>query len=227
MKFEFKISRILPWALFLLMALMYGNSIFNNIDLEREIISVKNFLEEEKNQSISRDSIHAEEIKIMKQNIVEEKTARILLEEEYERFKSVESHVRFESITVVDSVFIPFAKTDTLKEYSDCGGDIAFNNEWMNFDAEVDSSGLHIDSLSFINKFDVTIGRKKSDKPFSFLRKKEYTVELISYNPHTQVNYVNNIIVDEGNNIKPLRSKPAMFIYGAIAGAFTVWKLNK
>ena len=105
MRFELKISQILPWALFLLMAFMYGKSLFNNIDLEREIVSVKNFMEEEKNQSISRDSIHAEEIKIMKQNIVEEKTARILLEEEYERFKSIESHVRFESITVVDSVF--------------------------------------------------------------------------------------------------------------------------
>jgi len=227
MKFEIKISQILPWVLFLLMAFMYGKSHFDKINLEREVVSVKNFLEEEKNQSISRDSIHAEEIKIMKQNIVEEKTARALLEEEYERFKSIESHVRFESITLVDSVFIPFTKTDTLKEYSDCGGDLAFNDGWMNLDAEVDSSGLHIDSLSFINKFDITIGRKKSDKPFSFLRKKEYTVELISYNPHTQVNYVNNIIVDEGNNIKPLRSKLAIFIYGVTAGAITAWQLNK
>jgi len=227
MRFELKISKLIPWALLVIMSLMYFNSLSNNVDLEREIVSVKTFLEAEKDQLISRDSIKAEEIKELKQNIVEEKTARILLADEYERFKSVKSHVRFESVTVVDSIFIPFIKTDTLKEYEDCLGELALNDGWMNFSGEVDSSGLHIDSLSFINKFDVTIGRKKSDKPFAFLRKKEYTVELISYDPYTEINYVNNIVVEEKNSNKVFNSKPAYMVYGGVIGSILAWKLNK
>jgi len=227
MRFEFKISRTIPWVLLIIMALMYFNSLSNNADLEREIVSVKTFLEAEKDQLISRDSINAVETKNIQQNLVEEKTARILLAEEYNRFKSIKSHVRFESVTVIDSVFIPITRTDTLKEYSDCGGDLALNDGWMNFSGEVDSSGLHIDSLSFINKFDVTIGKKKSDKPFAFLRKKEYTVELISYNPYTEINYVNNIVVDDGSKNKIFNSKPAFMVYGGIIGTIIALKLNK
>ncbi|MCP3683669.1 MAG: hypothetical protein GY861_13370 [bacterium] len=209
------------------MAFLYYNSWSNNVDLEREIVSVKTFLEEEKNQLISRDSIKAEEIKELNQNLINEKSARILLADEYERFKSVSSHVRFESVTKIDSVFIPFTTTDTLTKYSDCSGDLALNDGWMNFAGEVDSLGLHIDSLSFVNKFDVTIGKKKSDKPFAFLRKKEYTVELISYNPYTEINYVNNIVVDEGAKNKVFNSKPAFMVYGGVIGSILAWKLNK
>ena len=76
-----------------------------------------------------------------------------------------------------------------------------------------------------INKFDVTIGWKKPDKSFKFLRKKIPVVELISYSPYSKINYVNNVVVDD-NKSNIFTSKPAMVVYGAAAG-YIFAKINQ
>jgi hypothetical protein len=188
----------------------------NNSDLKRDLDSTKNFLDIEKDQRISRDSIHAQEMYEMEQNLMSEISARKLLEDEFERFKKITSHIRTEFVTRIDTFFIPYDpdSNDIINDYVDCvpidtvrahfiqtPKKVNYSDQWFEFSGIVDSSGLTIDTMSMVNKFDVTIGWKKPDKPFKFLRKKEPVVELISYSPYTKVSYVNNIVVDgkQGN----------------------------
>jgi hypothetical protein len=209
-------------------------------DLERDLDSVVSFMETEELQSISRDSIHAEDIYLMSQNLMTEKSARILLEKEFENFKTIQSHVRTETVTRIDSFFIEYDpdSSDILADYSDyipvdtvnkyfiqTPKGISYDDTWFAFDGSVDSIGLTIDSLSMINKFDVTIGYKKPDKPFKFLRRKQPVVELTSYNPYTKVNYVNNVVVEKQKG-SIFKSRLAMFIYGGIGG-YAIAKLNQ
>jgi len=209
--------------------------------LEQDLEATNNFLEIEKQQSISRDSIHAQDIVEMKQNLMSEVSARMLLEEEFERFKEISSHVRTETVTRIDTMFIAYNPSDTndiINDYTDCipidtvrayfiqtPKGINYADTWFAFSGTVDSIGLTIDSMSMVNKFDVTIGWKKPDKPFKFLRRKEPVVELISYSPYTQVNYINNIVVDKKESI--FNSKLAWAVYGTTAGIIIGTQIKK
>lgn len=208
--------------------------------LEKDIESVVSFMETEELQMISRDSIHAEDIYVMSQNLMAEKTARILLGDEFNNYKELQSHVRTETITRIDSFFIAYNpdSNDVLADYSDyipidtvnkyfiqTPKGLNYNDTWFAFSGSVDSIGLTIDSLSMMNKFDVTIGYKKPDKPLKFLRRKQPVVELTSYNPYTKINYVNNVVVEKKKG-SIFTSKPAMLIYGA-AGGYVISKLNQ
>ena len=213
-------------------ALLFLEQCERSSDFERDVDSVKSFYELEKDQLISRDSIVAHNTFELEQNLVTESTARKILQEEFERFKEINSHVRFESITRVDTFFIAYKpdSSNIIADYTDyipvdtvakhfiqIPKGLTYSDQWFSFNGKVSSDGLDIDSMSMINKFDVTIGWKKPDKPFKFLRKKEPVVELISYNPYSEVNYVNNIVVDDRNS-SIFTSKPAMLISGAVGG---------
>lgn len=179
-------------------------------ELEDEVNAVNDFWEGEEAQWISRDSIQAQDIAQMQQNLMTETSARILLEEEFKRFKSINSQVRAEIITMIDTVieyrdiennivdnYQDCIPVDTVKEHFIQIPRIAsLEDQWMKIYTTIDTA-LMIDSLFFINKFDVTIGYKKPDKPLKFLRRKEPVVELISYSPYSKVNYVNNIVVKD------------------------------
>lgn len=219
-------------ALAIVLSLFLFQECEHSSDLERDLKSTYNFLDIEKTQSISRDSVHAHDIKVMEQNIMSEEAARMLLEKEFERFKEIQSHVRSEITTRIDTFFIPYDSStndiildydgympiDTVRKYFvQIPKGVNYADTWLAFSGSIDSIGLSIDSMSMINKFDITIGWKKPDKPFKFLRRKQPIAEIVSYNPYTKVNYVNNIVVDKKTgNI--FTSKAAFAIYGATAG---------
>ena len=202
----------------------------HNAELREEVEAVNNFWEGEESQWISRDSIQAQDIVEMKQNLMSETSARIILEEEFERFKSIQSHTRAELITRIDTLLIPYEVLDTViinnyvdvipvdtvnKYFIQIPRKSKFEDEWMKLYTTIDTA-LMIDSAYFINKFDVTIGYKKPDKRFKFLRRKEPVVELTSYSPYTKVNYVNNVTVKG----KPSSGGQKILIFagGAVAG---------
>lgn len=212
----------------------------HNKELEDEVNTVNAFLDIEKQSSFDRDSIHAHDIKEMEQNLLTETSARILLEEEFQRFKKIQSHTRFESTSGIREVLVPFEvhdtviqivnnyvdaiPVDTVKKYFIQIPKIAKldTSDWFQLYTTIDTA-LTIDSLFFINKFDVTIGYKKPDKPFKFLRKKVPTVELISYSPYTTLNYVNNITVKgkPGTPIEEILSAAGGGVLGFFIGRGT------
>jgi len=199
-------------------------------ELEAEVNAVNTFLDIEKQQAIQDSVLHAEDIEEMNQNLMSEISARILLEKKFEEFQSIQSHVKAEIITRIDTV-IQYEKiespivenwndcipVDTVKEYFiQIPRKAKIEDDWMKLYTTIDTA-LMIDSMILLNKFDVTIGYKKPDKPLKFLRRKQPVVELKSYSPYSQVNYVNNIVV-KGKPDGVFTSKPAIFGYGFVAG---------
>lgn len=183
-------------------------------DLKHDLESSYNFLEIEKKSAFNRDSLHVHEMKQMKQNLMSETAARLLLEEDYKRFKDIRNQVRVEMTTSIDTIYIPYETLDTviINNYADVipvdtvnkyfiqiPRKSKFEDGWMKLYTTIDTA-LIIDSMRFINKFDVTIGYKKPDKPLKFLRHKQPVVELTSFNPYTTINYINNIVVDDKKN---------------------------
>ena len=90
----------------------------------------------------------------------------------------------------------------------------------MRFYATVGKS-FNIDSLILINKFDATLGWKKPDKAFKFLRKSEPVLAFNSYNPYSTAPYINNLVIeDDGTKFgKILLSRPAFFMYGFLTNS--------
>lgn len=179
---------------------------------------------------------------IMKQNIVSSEIANEQLKDEIKGFKNINSYMKMEVLEVIKNLEIKYSEANiknpfegiilkddeylhkddvaenflrlpkTFKEESDSG--------WFYIAGVINKESLTIDSLSMFNKFDATIGLKKSEKKFSWLRKKEPVVSLKSYNPYTKIVYVNNVVVDndKGKVGNILFSKPAMFLYGFVGG---------
>ena len=230
------INLLFPLVGIVFLSLLLFNQCEKVADLKQDIESTNNFWENEEKQWISRDSIRAHDIAEMEMNLMTEASARQLLEDEFNRFKKIQSHVRTETITRVDSFFIPYDRDtidllslydslipiDTVnKHFIQIPKSVSYSDTWFAFAGNVDSIGLTIDSLRMINKFDVTIGWKKPDKPLKFLRRKEPVVELISYNPYTEVNYVNNIVVQNSQGsslVEKIAFAGGGFVAGFVAG---------
>lgn len=190
------------------------------------------FLEQEKKQLHDSDSLKAEEIVIVRQNLA---SARIASDVLNHNFKRLESLVKLESKTILRDVELKYVyihdttyidrlvmdgelDTSFLNDhYIRIPSKVSKKDEWMSFDATVDKT-FKIDSLSMYNKFDAYLGYKKPDKPLKFLRKAEPVLELKSYSPYTKIAYVNNIVVEDKKKGKFLTSKPAMFLYGIGTG---------
>jgi hypothetical protein len=107
--------------------------------------------------------------------------------------------------TIHDTIPVPIGvKFGTMVKASD---------QWYNFAGTINKGGLSMDSLSFTNKFTITVGQRREGifKPL-----KSY-VEVQSENPYTTINGLNNIKVIEK---KSIWSKPWFnFLIGTAAGS--------
>lgn len=110
-------------------------------------------------------------------------------------FKNVQSQVRIETRTQIDSVFIPFEtiKSDTQVVYQ-CS-DRKFNlvtNEYGIFGLTKEN-GVLLDSLYFDGGLAITIGTKSA----GFLKKAEPIVEVKYTNPYIKTKSMQNVIIQE------------------------------
>jgi hypothetical protein len=174
------------------------------------------FLEKENAQLISHRDMAVHESIRMRQHIISQDKAMNLLGKEFESFKKLQSVTKAELLTEIKNVKVPYVvdtvyNKDTM--YIDTTNRFMMNNEWASIDGRVFDNYVFIDSLRFVNKFDVAIGYKKK----GLFKKAEPIVQLNSYNPYTTVPYVNNIVVKE-NKTPWYLSRPAMFVYGVGIG---------
>ena len=138
--------------------------------------------------------------------IFSEEEAKTLALIENERLKNIKSVVRTNTVTRIESVFVPFEAMsvdlntdyentcaipqDTIKYFKT-------NNEWYSINGSVSDSGVLFDSVSFKNSFSTTIGYEKSPGALGFLKKKNPVVEIKSDNPYTDITAMDNIIIKE------------------------------
>ena len=201
--------------------------------------SVIDFKETEKSQLKNSLDLKVADEFVMKQNIVNSKIAQEELKEELKGYKDLTAYMKsevitsiknleakydnkesdpFEGINLLDGDYIH--KDDVDKNFIRVPKSFSFEDEWLSFEGTVSRESAVLDSLYLLNKFDATIGYVRPDTTFSWFRKKTPVVSLKSYNPYTKIVYVNNVVVDndKGKVGNVLFSKPAMLVYGAIAG---------
>jgi hypothetical protein len=225
-------------AVAFLFVYLYSMNVKNNQIKEQAInyTSMMSYKESENNRLIRSNEIKAAAITKSSQNAISMSLAMKEFSKELEGFKRAQSLVKseilteikglstdfenspgeFSGIQLIDSMYV---HVDTVSKYFiRTPKKVNYSDDWISFDATVNKD-FTLDSLSLINKFDITIGSKKQDKPLSFLRKKEPVVEMKSYNPYSSIPYINNVIFkdDKKGAGKIVFSKPAIFAYGFIS----------
>jgi len=209
----------------------------NEIKSERSSsISAVDFLKRENTALIQTKNLQAEAMVDMNQSIVTEKTARDILQKDFEEFKSIQSQVKAELLTAIRSVELDYEppsfegifdgiafqsrnciNKDTVDKYflRIPRKIVIDTSQWMEFYATIGKEFV-LDSMKIVNKIDATLGFKKPEKKFKFLRRAEPVLAFNSYNPYSSVPYVNNLVVEEvGTKFgKILNSRAAWFMYG-------------
>lgn len=193
------------------------------------------FERKEKDQLIQDKNLQASAIEQMNQNIVSQNEAMRYLGDQVEDYKRLTSYMKAELKTEIKNLKIDFSggeipptvfndscvHVDTVKmNYTRIPRYFSISDQWSSISGSVDKSGIVFDSISFINKFDVTIGKKKTG-----FMKSEPVIELKSYNPYTSIPYVNNIVVT-GDKTLWFNTRAAWFGYGFITSFVINKKIN-
>ena len=155
------------------------------------------------------------------QLILSQKDALDLKILEIEKLKKVQSQVIVRTITKIDSVFIPFLETDTIlvannsdtiDTYLKVPMDFSILNEWYKIKGEVNTKGINLDSLSFTNKMNITIGSKSQ----GLFKKPKPIVLITNENPYVNTISMQNVVVK--NEIKWYNKKGLWFGVGVALG---------
>ena len=208
---------------------------------EESYEAVITFKDGERNQMKKSLDLAIADREVMQQNVMSNKVALEQLGKELEGYKKVNAYLKsevttkltnleakyedldrdpFDGITLQDGKYIHM--DDVNKNFLRVPKQFSYeDDEWIQFYGTVKREKTVMDSLKVFNKFDATIGYMKPDTmKWKWLKKPVPVVELKSYNPYTKINYVNNVVVDndKGKVGNILLSKPAMFLYGFVAG---------
>ena len=118
---------------------------------------------------------------------------------EIDRLKKIKSQVVVNTITQIDSVFVPYivdsvAVDSTLPtNYISVPKRFSLLDEWYSFNGKIQLNGLLIDSLSFNNELSLTIGNKSQG-----LFKKPKPLVLVEYsNPYVRTQSMQNVIIKD------------------------------
>lgn len=198
--------------------------------LAKSMKSQEEFFKKEMDSYFAGMKLEVEDVKNTTQNIVSSIDEIEAIKDLYPEFKNIESIVKTElhtnisgslAFTPPDTIFVPvttegMVHIDSINKYYIPRGSKASHDElWYDIAITLNDS-LQIDSLRVRDKIDAVLAWKKPDKNFKFLRKRIPVVSVQSYNPYTDIGYVNNLVVkDERSKFaKVLTSKPMMFLYG-------------
>tara|TARA_A100001201_G_C4075715_1_gene197257 strand:+ start:362 stop:964 length:603 start_codon:yes stop_codon:yes gene_type:complete len=115
-----------------------------------------------------------------------------------ENLKKINSQVQVQTITKIDSVFIPIIDTVERVIYDTTGlallklpTKFGLNNEWYSLYSTINTDGMLIDSLSLYNQQTITFGMKSN----GFLKKPTPSLVVKNENPYVSVNSLSNIVI--------------------------------
>jgi len=144
---------------------------------------------------------------------------------EIERLKEVSAQVVVNTITQIDSVFVPFYVDTTITDSVDFDfikvpQMFSLQNEWYSLGGNIQKSGLLLDSLSFNNELTLTLGNRSNGflKPTTPLVLVEYS------NPYVSTTGLQNIVIQ--NDLKWYDKKGFLIGLGFIGGMTTTLILN-
>ena len=192
----------------------------------RQIAELSHFKEQvsqlEFNSQKFEETIGANGEKIIEQRqlILSQKDAIALKVLEIDKLKKVKSQVIVNTITKIDSIFIPFASGDTtdtlgVSSFIRVPQLFSLNNEWYGIKGNITKLGVNLDSLSFSNRMKITIGSKS----VGIFKKPVPIVLLENENPYVITKGLQNIVVE--NNLKWYEKKSFWFGSGVGVGLIT------
>jgi hypothetical protein len=206
-------------------------------DLKQTMESMTAYFEKEKESIFAGEELIAQDVKDMKQLFVSATKDLEFLKKQYSNFSRIESVIKTELTSSVTDVKIPIVRpqihfSDSLiprdivnQFYIPKNSKSSYSDDWIDLAFTLGDS-LSVDSIVTRNKIDAVIGWKKSEKSLSFLRKKEPTVEIISYSPYSKIGYVNNLIVkDSESKFKKFIKSPPFLIGTGVLGGIIISKL--
>jgi hypothetical protein len=126
--------------------------------------------------------------------------------------KKVQSQVRIQSIFKVDSIFVPYTDTFIIEKTNYKSFGFALNNDKYSIVGKTQEGGILLDSISFNNNLNVTIGNKSQ----GFFRASKPIVEIQYENPFVNTKSVQNIVVK--NDIKWWDRKGTWLTLGLVGG---------
>ena len=139
------------------------------------------------------------------------------------KFKSVQSQVRIETRTQIDSVFIPFEtiKSDTQVVYQCVDRKFKLVTDEYGIFGLTKQEGVLLDSLYFDGGLAITIGTKSA----GFLKKAEPVVEVKYTNPYIKTKSMQNVIIQE--DLKWYDKKKSWFGIGIGLGVIGTYLILK
>lgn len=202
-------------------------------NIRSDFSNMQSFHNKRDSANLAKLRVNAADSVKMSQTIVEFENLTDELKNELKGYKEgagiVETSVRtvIERVTVVsyDTIPIDIVRLDSsnceyadslIKEFQNKKFFYNFKDDWLTISSHHTYNKLVFDTISVKNEFDVLIGHKK-EKWYS---RRYPTVELKSYNPYTDIVYVNNIMTKEHktNYQRIFNSKSAYLFYGILAG---------
>lgn len=197
--------------------------------ISQSMESQKAFFDKEMESYFAGKEISVSDSATVKQNLVA--SIEDVLDDKYSNLGDIGSIIKLETHTYIrdsieyihDTVYLSnnteeFIHRDSITEHFIAKGSKVTHNElWYDISMTLGDS-LVIDSLLVREKIDAILSYRKPDKSFKFLRKKEPIVTINSYSPHSNIGYINNLVVQEkkSNFGKALTSKPMMIVYGVM-----------
>jgi len=129
-------------------------------------------------------------------------------------FKSVESQTKIITRISRDSIFVPFAVTDTIEVNVLNDRKFAFTDKYFGIFGSSKSNGILFDSVYFNNGLSLTIGNKSK----GFFKRSEPMVQITYDNPYSSTNSMQNVIIK--NELKWYDRKRNWLGMGIGIGAF-------
>ena len=199
--------------------------------------SVISFYEQEREQLIKDKDILAHQVVTMNQNLVATTEQIKSISKEFSDYKLIQSVTKAEILSKIKDIEVGYITVDNPILVSDSGcipghivnsnfiqrpSKVSFTDKWVSFDATV-GKVFKLDSMSMVNKFDVVIGEKVVGKKLLVFNKIEPVVELKSYNPYSEVPYVNNVVLagEKKRYGRKLGGLATMFAIGFITNQIT------
>ena len=214
MKFPLS-KKVIIWLLLILLALLcyYAigqNSKYSNYRQQMALFDVKEQAYLETINENGERLIEQQQI-IMSQD---DAIASGLLE--IEKLKEVNSQVSVVTNTIIDTIVV--SHVDTVIQqingnaYLKLPQQYSFNDDFMNFKAEINEVGLSVDNITIFNETTVTIGKEKQ----GLFKPLKPVVKIKNTNPYMNTMSVQNVVIEKKTNL--IHDKRAWGVVGIFIG---------
>ena len=135
---------------------------------------------------------------------------------EIEKLKEVSSQVNIVTNTIIDTIIVSHVDT-VIQEingnaYLKLPQKYAFNDDFINFKAEINKVGLSVDNITIFNETTVTIGKEKQ----GLFKPLKPVVKIKNTNPYMNTVSVQNVVIEKKINL--LHDKRAWGVAGILIG---------